>query len=80
MVSRVPCQSSLGTASTAHSSVRWDFGSAAVFFSSKIFLGEGAVLPLCCPFLENPTILKALKLSRTFSGFQQQSALKKKKN
>lgn len=77
MVSGVPCQSSLGTASTAHFSVRWDFGSGAVFFSIKTSLGKGAVLPLCCPFLENPTILKALMLSRIFSGFRQQPTLKK---
>lgn len=77
MVSRVPCQSSPGTASTAHFSIRWDFGSGAVFFSSKISLGEGVFLPLCCPFLENPTVLKALEFSRMFSGVQQQLALKK---
>lgn len=59
---------------TSHSDGIW----VVVLFSSKISLGEGALLPLCCPFLENPTILKALKFSRIFSGFQQQSTLKKK--
>lgn len=78
MVSGVPCQSSPGTASTAYFSGRWDFGSGAVFFCSKISVGDGAVLPLCCPFLENPTILKALEFSRIFSGFHQQPAFLKK--
>lgn len=60
MVSCVTFQSSLGTASTAHFSIRWDFVIGAVIFSSKLSLGERAFMPFCCPFLEKPTVLKAV--------------------
>jgi len=40
--------------------IRQDFVIGAVIFSSKISLGERAFLPLCCPFSEKLTFLKAL--------------------